>query len=105
MTTQERAALYRQRSAEFEAKAQAAQSEHMRRSWLILARDWKMMALDAELKELEAPEAALSPDGAAGQSQELLEQAPPLAEASPPEESLEDALARLANASVNSGAA
>ena len=55
----------------------------MRRSWLILARDWKMMALDVELKFLEAPEVKLSPE-------------------SPVEESLEDALARLANGSVAS---
>lgn len=90
MTNQERAALYRQRAAEYEDKATVARSDHMRRSWLILARDWKMMALDAELKELEAPEVKLSPDD------------PP--ESPPPEESLEDALARLAHASPNGAA-
>lgn len=82
--------MYRQRAAELEEKATAARSEEMRRSWLILARDWKMMALDAELRELEAPEAALSPDDTP--------------EEPPPEESLEDALARLAHASANGAA-
>jgi hypothetical protein len=85
MGTGERAALYRQRAAEFEQKASTARTEQMRRAWMILARDWKMMALDVELKFLDAPESKLSPD-------------------SVPEESLEEALARLMHASVTSGA-
>ena len=75
--------MYRQRAAEFEQKASAARTDQMRRSWLILARDWKMMALDLELKFLDAPEAKLSP-------------------ANFVEESLEQALARLANANLAS---
>lgn len=78
MELRERAALYRQRAVEFEQKASTARNDQMRRSWLILARDWKMMALDAELKFLEAPESKLIPD-------------------SPADESLEDALGRLAS--------
>jgi hypothetical protein len=85
MESRERAALYRQRAAEFEQKASTARTEQMQRARLILARDWKMMALDLELKFLDAPEAKLSPTNF-------------------PEESLEEALARLATASVASQA-
>ena len=84
MESRERAALYRQRAAEFEQEAAVARTDQMRRAWLILARDWKMMALDEELKFLEVPESKLSPDKVA-------------------EESLEEALGRLASASVASG--
>ena len=79
MDARQRADLYRQLAAEFEQKASAARTDQMSRAWLILARDWKMMALDVELKYLDAPESRLSPDAAA-------------------EESLEEAIGRLANA-------
>ena len=62
MHTTERAALYRQRASEFEQKAEQARSEHMRRSWLILARDWKKMAEHEELKYLETPSPSFVPD-------------------------------------------
>ena len=69
MDTLERIAVFRQRAADSEAKADSAQSENMRRAWLIVAREWKKMAepqtakpvtLDLSIKEPAKAEEAKS---------------------------------------------
>jgi hypothetical protein len=57
-----RAALFRQRAAEYEEKAETARSEEMRRSWLILARDWRQMADREELKYHDGQLQKLTPE-------------------------------------------
>jgi hypothetical protein len=48
MAGNERAATYRQRALEMEAKARAASTPAWRRAWLIVARDYHRMAYQAE---------------------------------------------------------
>ena len=62
LLTTQRAAMFRQRAAESESRASAAQSEDMRRAWLIVARDWRRMAERDELRYLDGEVAKLAPD-------------------------------------------
>jgi hypothetical protein len=55
MNARERAALYRQRAAYFEAKASTARTDEMCRTWLILAREWCAMVQKDELKHHDSP--------------------------------------------------